>query len=286
MNAGFRFLECEQGTEQWLAARAGLITASCFADAISTVGGLDERQAQYVALVRGGADEKAASAMAGYKAVPSSDTIKRALRGEVMETPSDTALRYAADLAIERVSGKPFGIPAKTWLLERGHELERQARMTYEAKHASFVTEAGLCVMNDAPFGYSTDGLVDEDGLIEIKCPIAGDKILAMWRHGDVSEYIHQMQGGMWLTGRKWCDFIMYCPDLAPKGKDLFVKRILRDEDFISDMVEKLARFDLLVQADFRFLSDATAPVNAEPVVSPMPRAGSRLAAILAPEQA
>ena len=54
---------------------------------------------------------------------------------------------------------------------------------------------------------------------------------------------IHQMQGGMWVTGRKWCDFIMYVPDLASVGKDLFVKRIYRDDDFINDMVEQLMGF-------------------------------------------
>jgi hypothetical protein len=265
-----RFIECNQGTPEWHAARAGLCTASRFADAISTIGGLTEQQQAFVTAVRSGLDEKAAAAGAGYKAVPKSDTIRRALAGENTEQPSDTARRYAADLAIERVSGQPFGIPAKAWVLERGHELERLARMAYEDKHASFVTEAGICVLDGAPFGYSSDGLVDDDGLIEIKCPIDGTKILSMWETGDVSEYLHQMQGGMWISGRKWCDFIMYVPDLAPVGKDLFVKRIHRDDDFIDDMVRKLAGFQELVAQYERMLRAVPAQPSA-----------SRLSAIL-----
>lgn len=242
-----RFIECPQGTEPWFAARCGKITASVFADAISTVGGLTEQQAKYVAAIRGGADPKAALAEAGYKAAPVAECVRRALAGEDTEQPSDTAKRYAADLAVERISGQPHGEPPKAWVLERGHEMEAHARRFYEARTGSYVTEAGICLTDDEIFGYSTDGLVDDDGLIEIKAPIDSTKILAMWQTGDTSEYDHQMQGGMWITGRKWCDFIMYVPDLAAVGKDLFVKRVFRDDAFIDDMVEKLAEFDKLV---------------------------------------
>jgi exodeoxyribonuclease (lambda-induced) len=242
-----RFIECEQGTPEWHAARAGLCTASRFADAVSTTGGLTEQQQNFVKCIRElGLDEKAAAAAAGYKSVPRSETIAKALAGEDTSKPSDTARRYAADIAIERASGKPFGIPPKAALLDRGHQLERLARMAYEDKNTAFVTEAGICVTENGIFGYSTDGLVNDDGLIEIKCPIDGCKILTMWQTGDVSEYMHQMQGGMWISGRKWCDFIMFVPDLAPVGKDLYVKRIYRDEQFIDAMVDGLVRFERL----------------------------------------
>lgn len=243
-----RFVECPQGTESWFAARCGKITASCFADAISTVGGLTEQQQKYVAAIRAGTDQKAALEQAGYKAAPVAECVRRALAGESTEQPSDTAKRYAADLAIERISGQPHGEPPKAWVLERGHEMETAARRIYEGRTGAFVTEAGICVTDDGAFGYSTDGLVDEDGLIEIKAPIDSTKILAMWQTGDTSEYDHQMQGGMWITGRNWCDFIMYVPDLAPVGKDLFVKRVFRDEAFIDDMAARLVKFDGMVQ--------------------------------------
>jgi hypothetical protein len=239
-------IECRQGTPEWHQSRSGVCTASRFADAISTVGGLNDQQQTYVKAILGGASEKEAMAIAGYKAAPKASAITRALNGERTEEPSDTARRYAADTAIERISGIPYGEPPKTWLLERGHELEDRARIVYEAKTGFLVEECGIVLTDDRKFGYSTDGM-PEDGLIEIKCPIDGEKIARMWRTGDLSEYMHQMQGGMWITGRKWCDFIMYVPDLASVGKDLFIKRVHRDESFIDDMVDRLLAFDKLV---------------------------------------
>jgi exodeoxyribonuclease (lambda-induced) len=218
-----KFIECPQGTPEWHAARAGKITASCFADAISVC------------------QKKSGARNPG--------------------DPTAVAERYAADLAIERISGQPHGEPPKAWVLERGHQMEAAARMHYEARTGSFVTEAGICLTDDGVFGYSTDGLVDDDGLIEIKAPIDSSKILAMWETGDTSEYDHQMQGGMWLTGRKWCDFIMYVPALASVSKDLFVKRILRDEVFIDAMVERLAKFDQLVESNVAILRRTTDPI-------------------------
>lgn len=201
-----KFIEAQQGTPAWLQARVGKITASCFADAISIT--------------------------------------QRASGKRKAGDPTAASDRYAADLAIERISGKPHGEPIKSWVLERGHEMETHARMIYEARTSAFVTESGICVDDDGIFGYSSDGLVNDDGLIEIKSPIDSSKIMEMWRTGDTSEYDHQIYGGMWLTGRQYCDFIMYVPDLAAVGKDLFVKRILRDDDFIDSMVRDLAKFN------------------------------------------
>lgn len=216
-----KFIECEQGSAEWHQARCGVTTASCVADAISLM-----------------------TRKSGERSV-----------GD----PTAAAERYAADLAIEQVSGKPHGEPPKAWVLERGHIMEQSARMMYESRTGAFVTEAGICLTDCGTFGYSTDGLVDADGLIEIKAPIDSAKILAMIKTGDVSEYMHQMQAGMWITGRKWCDFIMYVPDLANCGKDLYVKRIHRDDKFIDSMVTELVRFQSLVFSYKNILQTAIA---------------------------
>lgn len=248
------FIECRQGTPEWLQARCAKTTASCFAEAISTVGGLNEQQAVFVKMVRDGMTRKEAADFAGYKAIPTSSIITRALDGEDTRNPSDAAIRYAGDIAIEIISGKPHGEPPKAWVLERGHIMEAEARILYEARTGAFVTETGICATDDEMFSYSSDGLVDDDGLIEIKSPIDSTKILDMWRTGDVSEYLHQIYGGLWITGRKWCDFIMYVPDLASVGKDLYVKRIFRDEAFIDAMVLELVRFRVMVAANVKTL--------------------------------
>lgn len=229
-----KFIECPQGSADWFAARCGKITASCFADAIS--------------LCTRKSGERVAGDMTAV------------------------AERYAADLAIERISGRPHGEPPKAWVLERGHEMEAHARRYYESRTGSFVTEAGICLTDDGTFGYSSDGLVDDDGLIEIKAPIDSTKILAMWQTGDTSEYDHQMQGGMWITGRKWVDFIMYVPDLAFIGKDLFVKRVLRDDAFIDAMVARLSSFDQVVAGFEAVLrTPAEGAIDAEFIEEPAP---------------
>lgn len=204
------FIAAAQGSPEWLQARAGRITASCFADAVSVC--------------------------------------SRASGSRKVGDPTAAAERYAADIAIERISGKPHGEPIKAWVLERGHEMEHAARMIYESRTKAFVTESGICIDDTGWLGYSSDGLVNDDGLIEVKSPIDSAKIMAMWATGDTSEYDHQIFGGMWLTGRKWCDFIMYVPDLAPVGKDLFVKRIYRNDSFIDQMAGQLGRFQKLVE--------------------------------------
>jgi len=200
-----KFIECDQGTPEWLAARAGCITASNFSTAISV-------------LTRTSGEKKAGD-------------------------PTDAADKYAGTVAIERISERAYGEPPKAWVLDRGHDLETVARRRWESRTGLLAEEAGVCKTDDDWFGYSTDGLVDDDGLIEIKCPIDPNKIAAMFKTGDVSEYIHQIQGGLWITGRQWCDFIMYVPDLEPAGNELYVKRIHRDDDFIDEMVRQLLRF-------------------------------------------
>jgi len=224
------FIECQQGSEEWLAARAGAITASCYREAI--------------------------------------EVLSRASGSRKPGDPSGASERYAADLAIERISEKPHGAPIKAWVLDRGHEMESLARIAYEVRTGYLAEESGLVLTDDRKFGYSTDGM-PEDGLIEIKAPIDSQKILDMWETGDVSEYIHQMQGGMWITGRRWCDFIMYVPELESVGKDLFIKRIMRDDDFIDDMVERLLDFDRRVE---RLVGILKRPIGAlEPITKPEP---------------
>ena len=78
-----------------------------------------------------------------------------------------------------------------------------------------------------------------------------------MWTTGDLSEYVHQIQGGLWLTGRKWLDFIMYAPQLESVGKDLFIKRIGRDEEFIATMEQQLWDFAKRVQSHVAMLKEA-----------------------------
>lgn len=240
-----------QGSDEWLTARAGCTTASEFADAVSIVGGLTEQQAIYVAAIKAGATEAGAMAQAGYKAKPKASGIELALQDLPVGEPSEPALRLAARKAIERIAGKPYGnTGGGFYATERGHEQEAYARMRYEARFGVIVDEAGLVKTDDGLFGYSSDGFVDDDGLIEVKTPADILKVIRILQTGDVSEYMHQVQGGMGITGRKWTDFLMAVPDLAAlnNGNELFVKRIYRDDAFIETMFAGLWKHEARVR--------------------------------------
>lgn len=198
-------IQCEQGTQEWHQARAGIITCSKFRDAT----------------------EKTAKGLRTAKSV-----------------------LYCAQVAVEILSGEPGDEVFNSWQMKRGTELEPRARLEYESLTGNFAAESGVVLTDDRKFGYSTDGFIGDDGLIEIKCLASAEKIIDMWRTGDMSEYMHQMQGGMWITGRKWCDFVMYCPQLEKIGKQIFYRRVLRDEAFIEKLERDLLEFEKHVRAD------------------------------------
>jgi hypothetical protein len=62
-----------------------------------------------------------------------------------------------------------------------------------------------------------------------------------------MSEYMHQIQGGLWITGRRWADFVMYCPQLEAIGKQIYYRRVQRDESFIEQLERDLVDFERLV---------------------------------------
>ncbi|MDR5802167.1 YqaJ viral recombinase family protein [Caballeronia sp. LZ001] len=164
---------------------------------------------------------------------------------------------YAAQVALERISGVANDETFVTWQMKRGTELEPAARMEYEALTGNFATESGVVLTDDRLFGYSTDGFIGDDGLIEIKSLASAEKIVAMWRDGDMSDYMHQIQGGLWITGRKWADFVMYCPQLESIGKQIFHRRVERDEAFIEQLEKDLVSFAKLVDENESVLREA-----------------------------
>lgn len=207
-----KVLHLEQGSEAWLQARAGLCTASRFSDARAK--------------------------------------LSRASKNGIAGDPAGSALDYAWSVALERIAGKPVDESFSTWQMKRGTELEPHARLAYELQTGLLASESGIAITDCGRFAYSTDGLCGDDGLIEIKCPAAPAKIGAIWSNPDEAdaEYIDQIQGGMLVTGRQWCDLVVYCPWLESVGKDLFIKRIKRDEAYIESLASDLAGFSRLVE--------------------------------------
>lgn len=245
---GMLVIECDQGSPEWHKARAGAVTASMFAEVRKRVNGLNEQQATYVSAMIGGASEADAMKAAGYKAAPRAESVKRALSGEKVGDFSDAAKDYAFRLAVERISGEPLDDGGfSTYAMRRGQQLEPEARDAHSFICDVEITPAGFVVTTDGKFGASADGLIGADGGAEYKCLIDPARIREILLSRDISEFMDQVQGGMWVTGRKFWHFCLYCPALSSIGKSLTMFVVDRDDDYIEAMESDLIEFDNLV---------------------------------------
>ncbi|MNV03545.1 YqaJ-like viral recombinase domain protein [compost metagenome] len=242
-------VNCEQGSDDWHAARAGAITASMFGVARKRVGGLDERQTLYVAYVKAGMSTKEAAEKAGFKGAPRAEGIAKALAGEQVGDWSEEAKNYAFRLAVERIAGQPLDEGFQNWAMRRGHELEPEARMEHEIQTGLLVERAGFVLTDDRLFGASADGLIGEQGGSEYKCFLAPDKLRAFHIDNDPSEVMDQVQGCMWITGRQWWHLGLYCPALESIGKQLWLREFKRDDDYIDSLESDLMEFAELVNS-------------------------------------
>lgn len=126
-------------------------------------------------------------------------------------------------VAYERIVGETPESFSNEWT-DRGHELEPLARDAYEVETFNLVEDAGFFELNDW-VGCSPDGLISQDGMIEIKCP-AYNTFIRYINSGKLpSTYFYQVHGQMYVTGRQWVDFVAYHPPFKP-----FILRVERDE--------------------------------------------------------
>ncbi len=193
-----------QGSAEWLAARAGCLTASAIADMIA--------------------------------------------KTKTGEAASRATLR--ARLVAERLTGVPqdtFSNGAMQW----GNEQEPFARAAYEIQSGNLVDQIGLVMHPNIPYaGASPDGLIDDCGLVEIKCPNTATHIEYLLSGIPPNKYQPQMLWQMECTGRQWCDFVSFDPRM-PERLQLFVVRFERDEDRLDalrkDAIAFLAEVDALI---------------------------------------
>ena len=161
----------------------------------------------------------------------------------------DPALRYALQNALERVTGNKAEHSFKTDDMERGHEQEPIARMLYEEQTFCDVGNGGFFDWGD--WGDSPDGLIDDDGVLEIKC------VIAPVHHANIRSgkfdpaYKWQVVGHLDGTGREWVDFASFCSDY-PEHKQLVVFRTYRGEvqEELAQLAERRQQFLELVSAE------------------------------------
>ena len=177
--------------------------------------------------------------------------------------PSKACLGYAMDVARERIGGSA---PSKfqNAAMRTGTEQEPFARAMYEARTGHMVDEAGFYLSDDAVFGLSPDGLIDDDGVLEIKTMVSSDTLFTAVADGDVSAYMDQCHGYLWLLGRKWVDLVLWAPDLS----HMAIHRIDRDEDYIEAMETDLMAFSRLVTQYENTLRTALAANNEQAKVA------------------
>ena len=184
-------LDCEQGSEEWLAARMGVPSASNFRKILPS-------------------NMKLSTQAPGYR-----HTLLAELLGVRAELYQNDAMK-------------------------RGTELEPEARETYEFVTGATVEQVGFCWRDDGRIGCSPDGLIGEDGGLEIKCPMAHTHVAYLLRGECPHDYYPQVQGAMYVcgSGRQWWDFMSYYPGLPP-----MIVRVERDDEYISALGDALDDF-------------------------------------------
>jgi putative phage-type endonuclease len=163
---------------------------------------------------------------------------------------TESAIRraYKIKLVAERLTGKPQE-SYKNAAMEWGNEQEPFARMAYEARMNVLVEKTGFWKHPYKDWvGVSPDGLVGEDGLIEIKCPNTTTHLEYIFDDVVPTEYRKQIQMQLWVTGRQWCDFVSYDPRL-PENNQLFIKRMNWDGEFTAIMGIEVNKFLDEIQA-------------------------------------
>lgn len=148
----------------------------------------------------------------------------------VLMKPETAGYRdYQAQLVAEILTGKPQGSDYTNAAMQFGTETEPLARSAYEAETNFSVDEVGLCQHPAIErSGASPDGLVGKDGLVEIKCPKVATHLAYLIADVVPAAYKNQMMWQMACTGRDWCDFVSFRPDL-PEHLQLFIVRFKRD---------------------------------------------------------
>jgi len=184
---------------------------------------------------------------------------------EVYEAIARTKTGWGASRAnvmARKIVERLTGVPQDTYInaaMQNGIDTEPEARIAYQLSRDVGVVEVGLIRHPSIPNTHaSPDGLIGDDGLLEIKCPQSAKHIETLLGQVIDLRYHTQMQWQMACSGRQWCDFVSYDPRM-PEHMRLFVQRVDRNDerieeleemvrDFLGELDEKLARLRALAE--------------------------------------
>ena len=177
----------------------------------------------------------------------------------------DSASRgnYMAQLVIERLTNKQEESYSNEYM-DWGNLQEPFARAAYEAATNVLVDEVGMITHPRIEMsGASPDGLVGDDGLVEIKCPKTATHIETLLSKTVPGKYNIQMQWQMACTDRSWCDFVSFDPRM-PEGLQMFLKRVPRDDALIKTLEDEVIKFLKEVDAKLEQLTNQLKEANVQ----------------------
>ena len=148
---------------------------------------------------------------------------------------------YIAELVCERLTEEPVTLGFTSKEMQWGTDHEEEARAAYEFDRDVNVVSVGFAIHPELEWaGASPDGLVGDDGCVQIKCPNTATHIETIRTDKVPLKYAAQMQWEMACAERQWCDYVSYDPRIKLPGLVLYVQRIPRDEAFIKTATSKL----------------------------------------------
>lgn len=151
-----------------------------------------------------------------------------------------------ANLMAQLVAERLTGCLTETYVsapMQWGIDTEPEAREVYAMMTGAEIERVGLVLHPGIDGGVaSPDGLVGDNGLVEIKCPNTSTHIATLLGGSIDGAYVKQMQWQMACTGRQWCDFVSYDPRM-PEDMRLHVQRVKRDDDMIRQLDSDVAAF-------------------------------------------
>lgn len=160
----------------------------------------------------------------------------------------EPAKKLAVDIAVEKITSEPILSDYTNLHMQRGHEQEQEARLLYEQIMFCDVHPGGF-FCNDN-LGCSPDGLINDDGLIEIKSVIPSIHFANIKRKSIDPAYKWQVYSQLHWSGREWCEFVSYCANF-PDDMKLYVFRVNK-----SDISEEIKMIDSRVQNFLKLVSD------------------------------
>lgn len=168
--------------------------------------------------------------------IPTSSQFKTVIAKGKNGTPSLTRRKYLYRLAGELITGEPSESFSNVHT-DRGHEMEPEARGRYAFINDVEIQRVGF-IRRDAK-GCSPDGLVGNNGMLEIKTALPDVLIDHLLSDGFPSEHVAQCQGALWVAEREWIDICIYWPRMPT-----VIRRAYRDEPYIKQLSDAVDQFN------------------------------------------